>query len=79
MNPASIPLAPVCIPIEDRPLDQVACSRCRSTLDLHQPDEQLAERLVGTCPECRAWYLIDAGAGLMLPLPDEADLRRARP
>ena len=60
-----------------RRLDELECSRCESSLHIHQPDEQLADRLIGTCPDCLAWYLIDASTGLMALLPDEADLRNA--
>ena len=58
-------------------LAEVECARCGATLWIHQPDEQLTDRLLGTCPDCRAWYLIDAEAGLMALLPDETDLRKA--
>ena len=53
------------------------CIRCEAPLCIHQPDEELTSRLLGTCPDCRAWYLIDAETGLMALLPDEADLRDA--
>jgi hypothetical protein len=56
---------------------ELECTKCSAILEIHQPDEQLAGRLLGTCPDCRAWYLIDAEAGLMALLPDETDLRNA--
>ena len=58
-----------------RSLDDLECSRCESALHIHQPDEQLVDRLIGTCPDCHAWYLIDAEKGIMALLPDETDLR----
>lgn len=58
-------------------LSDVECIRCQSPLDVHQPDGQLAERLLGTCPDCLAWYLIDATRGVMTLLPDETDLSNA--
>jgi hypothetical protein len=58
-------------------LAELECARCGATLWIHQPDEQLAARLLGTCPDCHAWYLIDAETGLMALLPDETDLRSA--
>jgi hypothetical protein len=65
------------IPIGERLLNEVECTRCDATLDIHQPDEELSARLLGACPNCRAWHLIDADAGLMAVLPDETDLRNA--
>jgi hypothetical protein len=64
-------------PIDARSPGGVECRRCGSALDLHQPDERLADRLLGTCPDCLAWYLIDDATGLMALLPDEAALRDA--
>lgn len=77
MSSVFIALDLIRTPNEERSLSQFTCSRCGSSLRLHQPDEQLADRLVGTCSECLAWYLIDAGAGLMVLLPDEDDLRNS--
>jgi hypothetical protein len=60
---------------DDWPFGELQCIRCSSFLRIHQPDEQFAGRLLGTCPECHAWYLIDAEEKLMALLPDESDLR----
>ena len=57
---------------------EVACPDCHDHLVVHQPDEQRPERLLGTCPSCSAWYLIDATASVMVRLPDEDALRDAR-
>ena len=62
-------------PIDARLLDEAECTRCDATLEIHQPDEELSARLLGTCPNCGAWHLIDAEAGLTAVLPDETDLR----
>jgi hypothetical protein len=56
-------------------LSEVACPGCHDHLIIHQPDEQLPRRLLGTCPSCFAWYLIDAAAAVMVRLPDEDALR----
>ena len=39
---------------------EVACPGCRESLDLHQPDPSRPERLLGTCPSCGSWFIIDA-------------------
>ena len=65
--------------IDCRSLDEIECGKCESSLRIHQPDEQLAYRLIGTCPDCLAWYLIDAEKGIMALLPDEDDLRNVEP
>jgi hypothetical protein len=55
----------------------VQCASCLDSLMLHQPDEDLPHRLLGTCPECRTWFLIDSDTEVMVKLPDESDLRDA--
>lgn len=51
------------------------CTRCYAQLERHQLDVDLPDRILGTCESCKAWYLIDTEDGLMVLLPDEADLR----
>lgn len=46
------------------------CPVCSHDLDIHQPDEGSPERLLGTCPECGSWFLIDPDLGQILLLPD---------
>jgi hypothetical protein len=53
----------------------VQCSSCHDFLMLHQPDEDTPQRLLGTCPECRTWFLIDGHTDVMVKLPDENILR----
>ena len=48
---------------------EVVCVRCQSTLERHQPDEEQPDRLLGTCPGCGAWYLIDLVTAVMIALP----------
>jgi hypothetical protein len=77
MNTVLVSMDLIRTSIDNRSLDELECKRCESCLYIHQPDEQLVDRLIGTCPDCFAWYLIDAEKGIMALLPDEADLRDA--
>lgn len=68
---------PVC-PDGQSPLK---CLNCRNALDIHQPDGNLPDRMLATCPECRAWYLIECGTGagaVIVLLPDCAPWHPAR-
>jgi hypothetical protein len=53
---------------------RINCSDCGGPLDLHQPDANSPDLLVGICESCRRWYLILADRGadeiLMVLLPD---------
>lgn len=49
----------------------VVCPHCRSLLELHQPDSEQPDRLLGTCEGCKAWCLIDRERGMMALLPVE--------
>lgn len=53
----------------------VECPSCVDPLTLHQPDENLPDRLLGICPECRAWFLIDGASEVMVKLPDGSFLQ----
>jgi hypothetical protein len=35
------------------------CRTCGEYLDLHQPDCELPDRLLGTCGNCKTWYLLN--------------------
>jgi hypothetical protein len=48
----------------------VECACCQGILEVHQPDLERPDRLLGTCAECGSWFLIDNEARVMLPLPD---------
>jgi hypothetical protein len=48
-------------------LCQFLCLSCDSSLELHQPDPGFAERLLGICPDCQRWYILD-----LIPDEDEA-------
>jgi hypothetical protein len=45
----------------------ILCQNCGYALTLHQPDPELPERLLGSCAECKCWYLTNPrGATLTL-------------
>ena len=35
------------------------CQICGDDLDLHQPDCEMPDRLLGTCGGCKTWYLLN--------------------
>ncbi len=55
------------------------CSACHEPLTVHQPDVESPDRLLGVCPECRVWFLIDATVGVMIRLPHQETLRDTLP
>jgi hypothetical protein len=65
------------IPLKSFP--SVLCTRCRSALELHQPDVELSERLLGICLDCKSWYLIDGARCIMVSLPDDRSLQVFNP
>lgn len=50
--------------------DEVLCIRCQGVLDRHQPDDEQPDRLLGTCPSCSSWFLIDVRSNRMCLLPE---------
>jgi hypothetical protein len=52
----------------------LVCGRCQAPLAFHQPEPRTPQRILATCEECDAWYLLDASGGWMLLLP-EGELR----
>ncbi|MGA8352165.1 MAG: hypothetical protein WB773_30535 [Isosphaeraceae bacterium] len=45
------------------------CLLCCKPLELHQPTEDMPERLIGTCPHCcGAWHVIDVMQGRLYAL-----------
>jgi hypothetical protein len=72
------PMKPVVVSVGLARLDDTTrarCSKCGLPLETHQPDEDMPERLIATCPECKAWYLVDLEGGVMILLPDQSDFR----
>jgi hypothetical protein len=45
------------------------CPECASPIVIHQPDTDLPDRLLGTCPRCGTWCLLDGGLRLVAILP----------
>src|SRR3954452_5883307 len=43
----------------DQGLETPQCRDCRMAMNVHQPDEDRPEHLLGTCASCGAWYLIE--------------------
>ena len=41
------------------------CPQCHGGLDLHQPDPNRSDALLGVCTACPAWYLIDGNSGTL--------------
>ncbi len=60
-------------------LVEARCSSCHVLITVDQPDVELRERLLGVCPECRAWFLIDVTSGIMIRLPHQDTLRGVEP
>lgn len=56
---------------------EIVCTGCQEYMVIHQPDDERPDRLLGTCPSCSAWYLINPAADVMVRLPDEDALRVA--
>lgn len=56
------------------------CQKCRCELDIHQPEESHPEQLLGTCPECSAWHLIevapDGSEAALVDIPGLDEIRR---
>jgi hypothetical protein len=50
--------------------DAVLCLYCENPLTLHQPDEELANRLLGTCEECKSWFITNFDGSTLVPIPD---------
>lgn len=43
------------------------CMSCVCSLELHQPDPRFPDRLLGVCPDCQRWHILD-----LIPDEDEA-------
>jgi hypothetical protein len=51
----------------------VCCPQCDMPLTLHQPDEELVDRLLATCEACKSWFLANADASVLTPISKESD------
>jgi hypothetical protein len=54
------------------------CRACGSELDLHQPDPEMPERLLGTCGDCKTWYLLEGDLGCVEIAPWEMNPGKGR-
>jgi hypothetical protein len=74
----SRPVAPDVVRLAIDPADPsgVRCTGCHEALAVHQPDVERPDRLLGVCPECRGWFLLDVALGTIVRLPDQDALRR---
>jgi hypothetical protein len=59
----SLPLSISRFRAKDGELPRIRCRRCNALLQIHQPELETPERLLGTCPECHQWCLIESPAG----------------
>lgn len=55
-------------------LTRLGCHRCRSTLEIHQPDVERPDQLLAICPRCGAWFRVETRAGeaqgVMISIPE---------
>jgi len=62
-------------------LTPTACLHCGASLEIHQPDASMPERMLATCESCKAWHLIECGPEIdptvVVLLPGGAALREA--
>jgi len=70
----SVPVTPLDMAVDYADSVQVRCLNCQAPLELHLPDRDKSDRLLGTCGACGSWYLLDCLAGAMLLLPQSQSL-----
>ncbi len=51
------------------------CGKCQQLLDIHQPNTEDTDRLLGTCGSCGSWFMIDllseeSDQAVQVALPD---------
>jgi hypothetical protein len=73
-NQTTITWTVTALKLSDDGLETPACRNCQTPLNIHQPDEDRPEHLLGTCARCGAWYLIELGkeetGAFMFDLPN---------
>lgn len=64
-------------------ISRARCPHCGDNLSLCQPDGAKPDRLLGSCPGCEAWYVVDGHRRVLLevlrPEKAEEDADDARP
>jgi hypothetical protein len=66
-----VSLCVIDLPSSRKSLSRVRCPNCGYRMSVHQPDPQSPERLLGTCPACKSWYLMDCVDNVMFLIPDD--------
>ena len=70
----SVRLLYATVPVSPDGLSTVECLSCGKSLDIHQPDPELPDRMLATCDECSSWHLVEcqpaAQAAVIVLLPD---------
>ena len=74
LAPATITTPLTVAPLSTHAPMKVPCLRCGVALQLHQPDDDAPQRLLGTCDVCGGWHLIDCEGSVVVLLPDAATL-----
>ncbi len=41
-------------------LAEISCRACGAPLDVCQPDPNLPDRFLATCPDCLSWFLVES-------------------
>jgi hypothetical protein len=62
MNPAppsTRTVTIVIVTVHSEGLARMPCLSCQSLLDLCQPDSNVPDRFLATCPNCGEWFLVD--------------------
>lgn len=54
--------------------DRPRCLNCHREIAIHQPDLDLPDRLLGTCPACKAWFLMDSFRHVVYPIPGDEEI-----
>ncbi len=57
----------------------IGCPDCRAPLDIHQPNSNQPDQLLGTCMACGSWFRIEAdedeGKAMVVRLPECREFR----
>jgi hypothetical protein len=57
---------------------RIGCLGCRSFLELHVPDTQTPERMLGVCRQCGDWFIVELfpppSGAMIVRLPGRDDL-----
>ncbi len=59
INKARLALEIVPVSLSAEGLNNLLCTQCLVPLGVHQPDEAAPYRLLGTCPSCHGWTLVE--------------------